>query len=108
VLFLLTNGVRSESVLPRGLFVLDCCGLVYSGGGCVWSCNPNPTFPDVTVLTPSSTAAAELLDSPGSSFEGMWVRCASEISVGERTGPGLVGGPYLKFPLRVRPCRGSG
>jgi len=107
VLFLRSMGARSLSLLPRGLFAFEDWGLVYSGGGCAWSCTPSPTF-TVVVLVGCGCTTAEWLDSPGSSFDGMWVRCAREMSVGERTGPGLVGGPYRKFPLLVRPCRGSG
>ena len=105
MLFLLSMGVRSLSLLPLGLLSAEDAGLEYSGGGCDWSCTPNPTF-EVVGLD-GVDCATELLDSPGSSFEGMCVRWAREISVGDRTGPGLVGGPYLKFPLLVRPCRWS-
>jgi hypothetical protein len=95
----------SLSLLPPGLPAFEDFGLVYSGGACVLSCTPNPVC---VVVPPGADMAAALLDSPDSSFEGMCMRWASEISVGERTGPGLVGGPCLKFPLRVRPCRASG
>lgn len=37
----------------------------------------------------------------------MCTRCAREISVGDRTGPGLVGWPLI-IPLRDRPCLASG
>jgi hypothetical protein len=89
VLFLRSIGVRSLSLLPRGLLEFEGRGLVYSGGGCD-SCTPNPTL--VVVVAACWGAATEWLDSPGSSFDGMWVRCAKDISVGERTGPGLAGG----------------
>jgi len=96
---------RSLSLLPLGLPASEVFGLVYSGGACALSCTSDPVC---VVVPPGADIAAALLDSPGSSFEGMCVSWASEISVGERTGPGLVGGPCLKLPLRVRPCRGSG
>lgn len=62
----------------------------------------------VVVVVVDWVEAAAALDSPGSSFEGICTRWAREISVGDRTGPGLVGGPCLKFPLLVLPCRVSG
>ena len=105
MLFLFNMGVRSLSLLALGLLSADEAGLEYSGGGCDWSCTPNPTL--LLVVLEGCGCATEVLDSPGSSFEGMCVRCARDISVGERTGPGLVGGPYLKLPLLVRPCRRS-
>jgi hypothetical protein len=104
VLFRRSMGVRSLSLLPRGLPVFEGRGDVYSGGGFEESWTPSPTCGLLLV----DVVAAAVLDSPGSSLEGMCVRCAKEISVGERTGPGLVGGWCLKFPLLVRPCRGSG
>ena len=45
-------------------------------------------------------SALWLVPSPMSSLDGTWASCASEISVGERTGPGLLGGPCLALPLR--------
>jgi len=100
VLLRLISGLLSLSLFPRVFPSSECWGLVYSGGGCALSA-PDPTC---VVVSP----AAALLDSPGSSFDGTCTRWAREISVGERMGPGLVGGPCLKFPLRVRPCRESG
>lgn len=78
---------------------------MYSGGA---SDTPSPTLETVVVAASGPLFVAAALDSPGSSFEGICVRWAREISVGERTGPGLVGGPCLKLPLRVRPCLASG
>lgn len=100
MLFLLINGRLSLSLLRLECPSSECWGLVYSGGACcVWSGTLNP----ICVVSPV------WLDSPGSSFEGICTRCAREMSVGDRTGPGLVGEiPCLKFPLRVRPWRGSG
>jgi hypothetical protein len=69
VLFRLIMGVRSLSLLPRGLPEFDGSGLVYSGGGFEESCTPKLTC----AVLPADTVPAAVLDSPGSSLEGMCV-----------------------------------
>lgn len=88
MLFLRNMSARSSSLLPRRLPAFEGSGLVYSGGGFEESWTPNPIWTSF----PVDIVPGAVLDSPGSSLEGMCVSCAREISVGERMGPGLVGG----------------